>query len=139
MESSSSPARAVAARRRSRSIMAAESNRSTAVAARAVAPRQVAGVQRLLADALLQRLHSGLGLLDGAPSLLQLGGKRRLPRLGRVPLLLQPAQIVHGDGEAHLGLLGGELLVGARLFRLALEGPSCRATSPTTSRARKRC
>lgn len=48
---------------------------------RAMAPRQVAGVQRLLADALLQRLYSGLGLLDGAPSLLQLGGKRRLALL----------------------------------------------------------
>ena len=62
---------------------------------RAMAPRQVAGVQRLLADALLQRLYSGLGLLDGAPSLLQLGGKRRLALLGRIPLLLKPPQIVH--------------------------------------------
>ena len=103
---------------------------------RAVAPRQVAGVQRLLADALLQGLHSGLGLLDGAPSLLQLGGKRRLPRLGRVPLLLQPVQIVHGDGEAHLGLLRGELLVGARLFRLALQGAAGPPPPPRRGRAR---
>ena len=62
---------------------------------RPVAPRQVASIERLLADALLQLLHGLLRRLDGTPALLELGGKRRLALLGRIPLLLKPPQIVH--------------------------------------------
>ena len=86
-----------------------------------VPARQLARIRALAPDALLQLLGQLFGLRDRGAPLLELGRKRLLARGRLVPTAAQRAQVVHGQCEAHLGQLGGQLLVGPRALGLALE------------------
>ena len=86
-----------------------------------IAARQVACILSLLADLLLQRLGGGFRSGNVLMTGLKVFHQLMLAGASLIPALTQATQVVHGQGQADVGKLPGELLVSAGLLRLALE------------------